>query len=216
MGLQRVGHDWATFTSLPQNRYPMKLTQLIKANHTTFQGWCLLLRRPTLCLWCVFLNKSTSYLSLCLSLNFLCNETSRTWASLSRETRCVISVGRLWVLARFESQPSHMVSQVQLPRRMTWRQARKLLLPNTGLFSVWNRRHSYVCDTTILDFPTGSGVNNLPAVLETQVWSLGREDPLEKEMGTHSSSLAWVIPWTEEPGGLQSMRSQKSWIQHSE
>ena len=46
----------------------MKLTQLIKANHTTFQGWCLLLRQPTLCLWCVFLNKSTFYLSLCLSL----------------------------------------------------------------------------------------------------------------------------------------------------
>ena len=40
---------------------------------------------------------------------------------------------------------------------------------------------------------------------ETRVWALGREDPLEKGMATHSSILAWRIPWTEEPGGLQSM-----------
>ena len=46
---------------------------------------------------------------------------------------------------------------------------------------------------------------------ETQVPPLGLEDPLEKEMATHSSSLAGVIPWTEEPGGLQSMGWQKSW-----
>ena len=49
----------------------------------------------------------------------------------------------------------------------------------------------------------------LPAMRETQVRSLGQEDPLEKEMATHSSTLAWQIPWTEEPGGLQSMRSQR-------
>ena len=48
-------------------------------------------------------------------------------------------------------------------------------------------------------------VKNLPAVQETQVQSLGWEDPLEKEMANHSSILAWKIPWTEEPGGLQSM-----------
>ena len=52
-------------------------------------------------------------------------------------------------------------------------------------------------------------VKNLPAMRETQVRSLGQEDPLEKEMATHSSILAWRIPWTEEPGGLQSMRSQR-------
>ena len=45
---------------------------------------------------------------------------------------------------------------------------------------------------------------------EKQVGSLGQEDPLEKETATHSSILAWEIPWTEEPGGLQSIRSQKS------
>ena len=49
----------------------------------------------------------------------------------------------------------------------------------------------------------------LPAMRETWVQSLGQEDPLEKEMATHSSILAWRIPWTEEPGGLQSTGSQK-------
>ena len=52
-------------------------------------------------------------------------------------------------------------------------------------------------------------VKNLPAVQETQVQSLGWEDPLEKELATHSSVLAWKIPLTEEPGGLQSMGLQR-------
>ena len=52
-------------------------------------------------------------------------------------------------------------------------------------------------------------VKNLPAVQETRVWSLGWEDPLEKEMATHSSILAWKISWTEKPGGLQSLGSQR-------
>ena len=52
-------------------------------------------------------------------------------------------------------------------------------------------------------------VKSLPAVLETQVQSLGREYPLEKEMATHSSILPWRIPWTEEHGRLRSMESQE-------
>ena len=52
-------------------------------------------------------------------------------------------------------------------------------------------------------------VKNLPAMQETQVQSLSWEDPLEKEMATQSSILAWKIPWTEEPGGLQSTGSQR-------
>ena len=48
-------------------------------------------------------------------------------------------------------------------------------------------------------------VKHLPTMQETRVRSLGQEDPLEKEMATHSSIVAWKIPWTEEPGGLQSM-----------
>ena len=51
-------------------------------------------------------------------------------------------------------------------------------------------------------------VKNLPAMQESQVQSLGQEDSLEKEIATHSSILAWKIPWTEEPGGLQSTRLQ--------
>ena len=51
-------------------------------------------------------------------------------------------------------------------------------------------------------------VRKPPTAQESQVRSLGWEDPLEKEMATHSSILAWEIPWTEEPGGLQSMGSQ--------
>ena len=52
-------------------------------------------------------------------------------------------------------------------------------------------------------------VKNLPALQETRVWSLGGEDPLEKGMAAHSSILVWRIPWTEEPGRLQSMGSQR-------
>ena len=57
-------------------------------------------------------------------------------------------------------------------------------------------------------FPSGSEVKNPPAMQEpqeTQIQSLGQEDPLEEEMATHSTILAWKIPWTEEPGGLQSI-----------
>ena len=52
-------------------------------------------------------------------------------------------------------------------------------------------------------------LKRLPTMRETWVQSLGREDPLDKEMATHSSTLAWKIPWTEEPGRLQSMGLQK-------
>ena len=69
-------------------------------------------------------------------------------------------------------------------------------------------------ELNIQDFPGGSGAKNPPAnagdAQETQVQSLGWGDPLEEEMATHSSILAWKIPWTEEPGVLQSMGSQKS------
>ena len=60
-----------------------------------------------------------------------------------------------------------------------------------------------------MGFPGGPVVKNLPAVSETQVQCLCQEDPLEEGMVTHSSILTGRIPWTEEPGGLQSMRSQR-------
>ena len=63
-----------------------------------------------------------------------------------------------------------------------------------------------------LGFPGGSEVKNLPAMQETWILSLGQEDVLERGMATHSSILAGKIPWTEEPGGLQSTGSQR--VQH--
>ena len=61
----------------------------------------------------------------------------------------------------------------------------------------------------ILGFPGGSEAKVSATMQETQVQSLGWEDPLENGMATHSSILAWRIPWTEEPGRLQSMESQR-------
>ena len=62
-----------------------------------------------------------------------------------------------------------------------------------------NKQHLMLFDGACL---VAQRVKNLPTMPETQIWSLGREDPLEKRMATHSSILAWRIPWTEEPGGL--------------
>ena len=67
-----------------------------------------------------------------------------------------------------------------------------------------------ICDTWLRVFVASlraQSVKNLPAMQEIQVQFLGQEDPMEKEMATHSSILAWKILWTEEPGGLQSMGS---------
>ena len=81
---------------------------------------------------------------------------------------------------------------------VTWHACKRL---NNKGHSPWRDLidHSSVAQT----------VKHLPAMWEIQVWSLDQEDPLEKEMATHSSTLAWRIPWTEEPGGLQSMESQR-------
>ena len=67
--------------------------------------------------------------------------------------------------------------------------------------------HDYV--SAYVGFPGGSVVKNPPAKQETWVQSLGQEGPLEKEVATHSRIFAWEIPWTEEPGRLQSMWSQR-------
>ena len=69
----------------------------------------------------------------------------------------------------------------------------------------------FVCKhlINILDFLVAQRLKCLPGMQETRVQSLGWEDPLEKEMATHSSTLAWRIPWREEPGRLQSMGSQR-------
>ena len=72
--------------------------------------------------------------------------------------------------------------------------------------------NNYLATHANWGFPGGSAVNNWPVMQktqDTQVQSLGREDPLEEGMATHSSILAWRIPWTEEPGGLQSIASKE-------
>ena len=74
----------------------------------------------------------------------------------------------------------------------------------------WKGNQEDTSVSIVLSFPGGSAVKNLPAKQETRVQSLGWEDPLEKGMATHSSALAWRIPWTEEPGRLQAMGSPKS------
>ena len=68
---------------------------------------------------------------------------------------------------------------------------------------------SFAVSLFLGDFPVAQIVNNLPATQKTGVQSLGWEDPLKKEMATHSGILAWRIPWTEEPGGLQSLGLQR-------
>ena len=71
--------------------------------------------------------------------------------------------------------------------------------------------HCFIYNNVYLlrGFLVAQMVKNQPAMQETRVWFLGQEDPREKGMATHSSILAWRIPWTEEPGRLQSMGSQR-------
>ena len=66
----------------------------------------------------------------------------------------------------------------------------------------------YPLTPVFLGFPGGSGSTESPTMWETQVRSLGQEDPLDKRMAPHSNILAWRIPWTEKPGGLQSIQLQ--------
>ena len=78
----------------------------------------------------------------------------------------------------------------------------------------WNRLGIWWCSSLAVlmrAFLVAQLVKNPPAMQETRVWSLGQEGPLEKEMATHSSILAWKIPWTEEPRGLQCMKSPSRW-----
>ena len=77
-----------------------------------------------------------------------------------------------------------------------------LTIPDTSC--IGGKSRSYLNTSLVVQM-----VKNLPAMQETWVQFLGWEDPLEKEMATHSSVLAWRIPWTEEPGGLQSMGLQR-------
>ena len=76
-------------------------------------------------------------------------------------------------------------------------------------FLLWSKIKIKYLLWSKMAFLVAQKVKSPPAVQETRVWSLGQEDPLNKEMATHSSILAWKIPWTEKPGRLQSMSSQR-------
>ena len=73
---------------------------------------------------------------------------------------------------------------------------------------LWSRHLKFIITSMCGGFLIAQIVKTLPEMQEIQVWSLGQEDPLEKGMRTHSSILAWRIPWTEKPGGIQSIGSQ--------
>ena len=109
-------------------------------------------------------------------------------------------VSSSWILLRalFSSLPLHPYNISRLPEATG---VKFLLLAN--------KRYT---DTNLI----AQLVKNLPAMQETWVWSLGGEDPLEKEMAIHSSILVWRIPWTEEPGRLYSPWGFKSWTRLSD
>ena len=101
------------------------------------------------------------------------------------------------------------MAQVRLPVRKAF--LLSLPLPPIDLHSVTIPPFSFpgVQPHHPLTSLVAQTLKNLPAIQETRVQSLGWEDPLEKEIATHSSILGWRIPWTEESGGLQSMGSQR-------
>ena len=111
--------------------------------------------------------------------------------------KCLISmfsVLSIWALQQLRAKP------FQCPDVLEFKQASQSFIPTVNIYQgllVWA-------------FPVAQLVKNLLAVQETRARSLGWEDLLEKEMATHSSIRAWRIPWTQEPGGLQSM-GRKSW-----
>ena len=129
-----------------------------------------------------------------------------------------------WAWVLMPVSPEFKSYFCQLLSTWTWSKLPKFFEPkllhlqyenNTSLLSCCEEILGWCRILGPLDFPGGSPVKNLPTMQEMRVWSLGWKYPLAKEVATHSSILAWEIPWTEEPGGLQSIGSQKSQTQLS-
>ena len=124
------------------------------------------------------------------------------WATVHRVTKSWTQVKQLSRQAGMQMKSMHLYKKIhwnaslkscwQIKGRRHYGMALEILLPV-------NNRISLVVQT----------VKNLPAMWETWVWSLSQEDPLEKELATHSSVLAWKILWTEEPGRLEFTGSQR-------
>ena len=118
--------------------------------------------------------------------------------SLIHQKQVLVSAHH-WVSSAGRGAPSFLRGQTQETPKDPLTRPQSFLQPHCCAFNCAER----AAPTPLV----AQMVRNLPALQETQVRSLGREDALEKEMAAHSSILAWRIPWTEEPGGLQSMGS---------
>ena len=109
----------------------------------------------------------------------------------------------LSVAMTFEQRPENMMEQIY----SSWEiESQNESGKSTSIF---NQVQDDPLGVNLTNFPGGSAVKNPPAMQEMWVQSLGQKDPLEKKIVTHSSNFIWEIPWTEDPGGLQSMGSQR-------
>ena len=139
----------------------------------------------------------------------------RTWRWVFREAGEIITVFHCFLVHAqqrdFNSPTTDAGPWCRRRFQILPGQIEKCPVTELCLIGSGNRSESFPCFCPLAFYPLiAQPVKNLPAMQETWVQSLGREDRLEKEMATHSSILAWRIPWTEEPGGLQSMGSQES------
>ena len=119
------------------------------------------------------------------------------WNSASHREAGNCTLRLLAVPQEIASQSLHLISAIHLFCDI----CKFAAYPSPSSFMWW------FC--VIFGFPGSLVIKNSPAMLETQVWFLDQEDLLEKGLAAHSSILAWDIPWTKEPGGLQSMGSEK-------
>ena len=124
-------------------------------------------------------------------------------------SKCLNKMQYIHTMKYNSGRRNHTIDKIQHfnPQRQSW-------VKEAGLkkfHTVWFCLYGTLKDKTIVmdGLPSGSVVKNLPAMQETQVQSLGQEDLLEEGTATHSSVLEWRIPWTEEPGGLQSVGLQR-------
>ena len=103
----------------------------------------------------------------------------------------------------YQTKLSQSHRERQISYDTTYMESKKMIQVHLFMRQKLTHRHRK------LEPQVAQRLKRLPAMQETWVQSLGQEDPVEKKMATHSSILAWRIPWTEEPGGLQSMGSQR-------
>ena len=130
------------------------------------------------------------------------------------EILCVLHVKSFWSCPTLCDPMNHRLLGSQsmgFSRHESW-SGLPSPLSDSGIFltQAWNPQLLCLLHWQVGSLPlVAQRLKHLPGMLETQVWSLGLEDPLEKEMTTHSCTLAWRIPWREEPSRLQSMGSQR-------